>query len=488
MKKPSILQKILLPIVTILFLLPLLSCLIFYIFAMQYAYKQSSNELESLNKSIISAMERNLSYKKSSNKENRQNKQDIEDKQDIKDKPDSFENFLSQIVLMASGNSGNARLIILSGENHVIYPRNISEYPEIQQLANDFISLSKLNNSRTIIEIKASDGQKYLITMHKAVQNSVRFSGVITYCPTELIGSWVEKASLIVFIISTISTTLVFIALWVTVNSITKPLNQLCIESNRIGYGDFHKIDTSFSLKEPETLRLAMNRMAEQLKQSDSVQKLFFQNVSHELRNPLMSISGYAQGIEQNVFADYKAAAHTILEESTRLTEIVGSLLTLSRLYAHEFVPDIRIINIKDVIDNCLDKVYGLAMQKKIILSFESLYPDLEAACDEELLEKIIDNLLSNAVRYAKNQISVSTQALADKIHILVSDDGPGISKEDLPHIFERCYKGAGGNYGIGLAIADSAANLMNATIYVQNLPQGGACFTIILPIGILPL
>lgn len=464
MKKTSILKQILFPSVIILLLLPLLSCLTFYAFAMKYAYKQAASELETLNESVIAAMERNLYSKKPGNTE------------------DSFEEFLSQIALMTSGNSGNAKLIILSGEKHVIYPRNASKYPEIQQLADDFISSSEANGSGDIIEIKASDGQKYLVTMHEASQNSVRFGGIIAYCPAELIGSWVGRASLIVFIISAISAMLVFLALWFTGKSITEPLKQLCTESSRIGYGDFSKIDTPFSLKELETLRLSMNRMAEQLHQYDNAQKLFFQNASHELRNPLMSISGYAQGIEQDIFPDNKAAAHTILEESTRLTEIVGSLLTLSRLDTHEFVPDITSVNIRDVTENCLDRVYGLAMQKKIALSFEDIHTDLEAVCDEELLEKIIDNILSNAVRYAKSQVFVSVKENADKIHILISDDGDGISKDDLPHIFERCYKGSDGNYGIGLAIASSAAGLMNAAISAQNLPQGGACFTIILP------
>lgn len=459
MKKTSIPKRILFPSAIIMLLLPLISGFIFYASAMQYAYKQAERELESLNESVLSAMKRNYTEA-------------------------SFDSFLSQIALISSGNLGNARLIILSGENHVIYPRDATENPEIQQLADDFIFSPEQNVSGNIEERKASDGQKYLITIHEAQQKSKRFGGVITYCPAENIGSWVGWATLTVFIISVLSAIIVLLVIYVSCKSITEPLKQLCTESKRIGYGDFGKIEPSFSFGELEFLRISMNRMAEQLQQSDRMQKLFFQNASHELRNPLMSISGYAQGIEQGVFSDNKAAAHTILEETSRLTEIVESLLTLSKLDTQKFDPAINEVNIQDVIENCLDRIYGLAVRNKIVLSFEEIPSDLVAVCNEELLEKMVDNILSNAVRYAKNQVSVSAKKSDNKLYICISDDGEGISKEDLPHIFERFYKGKGGNYGIGLAITASAAKIMNADISVQNLPQGGACFTIVLPVN----
>ncbi len=131
----------------------------------------------------------------------------------------------------------------------------------------------------------------------------------------------------------------------------------------------FSLIETSFSIRELEELRLAMNRMAEQLCHSDKVQKDFFQNVSHELRNPLMSISGYAQGIEQGLFDPPYDAARTILEESGRLTELVNSLLTLSRMESGQNVAAFTSVSVMDCIKDCLDRVYGLSFQKNISLN-----------------------------------------------------------------------------------------------------------------------
>lgn len=451
MKKTSISVRILLPTAIIMLLFPMLSCFIFYAAAMRYSYQQAERELESVNENVLDAMERKL----------------------------TFEAFLNQIVLMASGNSGNARLIVFSGEKHVVYPRDTVNQMESQNLAEEFLSAFETVGTGEIKEWKAVDGKKYLVSIHFARHTSKRFGGVIVYCPAENIGSWVKWAAMAVFLLSVLAAGIVLLVLFLSCRSITVPLKKLCMESRRIGYGNFQKIESTFSLKEPEMLRLSMNRMTEQLEKSDGMQKLFFQNASHELRNPLMSISGYAQGIEQGVFPDSGAAAHTILEESTRLTEIVESLLTLSRLDTKNVTPVTAKVDAKRVIEGCLDRVYGLAMKKDVCLSFEENIPDAEAFCDEELLEKVIDNILSNAVRYAKSSVIVSVSKSADSLDIHITDDGDGISEEDFPHIFERCYKGKGGNHGIGLAIAESAARLMNAGLVAENMPQGGARFTI---------
>ena len=109
-----------------------------------------------------------------------------------------------------------------------------------------------------------------------------------------------------------------------------------------------------------------MNHMAEQLKRSQEIQKDFFQNVSHELRNQLMSISGYAQGIEHGIFKEPETAAHTILEESGRLTELVTSLLTLSRIESRDNGTDISLqpVPLDEVLEDCLDRVSSLAVKK----------------------------------------------------------------------------------------------------------------------------
>ena len=93
----------------------------------------------------------------------------------------------------------------------------------------------------------------------------------------------------------------------------------------------------------------------------------------------------------------------------------------------------------------------------------------------------MLDNLLSNAIRYARSRVSIASRSKNGQILITVCDDGEGISPQDLPHVFERCYKGKSGHFGIGLAIAHSAATQMHGSLTAQNSPEGGACFTLTL-------
>ena len=92
------------------------------------------------------------------------------------------------------------------------------------------------------------------------------------------------------------------------------------------------------------------------------------------------------------------------------------------------------------------------------------------------------DNLLSNAVRYAASEITLSCHNRGDCVEICVSDDGAGIAPEAIPHVFERFYKGVGGNHGIGLSIVKSIAEQHKGSVTAKNASSGGAVFTITLP------
>ena len=98
------------------------------------------------------------------------------------------------------------------------------------------------------------------------------------------------------------------------------------------------------------------------------------------------------------------------------------------------------------------------------------------------LLDQILDNLLSNAIRYAATSVVIRVRHKNQKVQISVLDDGPGIDPKDLPHIFERCYKGKGGKFGIGLAIVKTAAAKMNGNVTAANRKTSGAVFTLYLP------
>lgn len=459
MKTQKIFFRLLIPTMVALLLLPPLSCLIFHHAAKRYAYNEAVQELAALQERIAPIIETSF-YDNSE---------------------DPVKEFLSKAGPLASQMGGNARLLVLAGQMQVIYPRDEQLRTAVKPLAEEFADYIQNGGAfeNKTVTLTANDGETYLVNIYEVPFQSQRLRYAITYCPASRIGNWIKGAAVLVLSIASVFVALVCVVLWTATRSITQPLHRLCREAERIGGGNFAEIESVFSLRELEDLRLAMNRMSNQLMRSDQSQKNFFQNVSHELRNPLMSISGYAQGIEQGVFQPPKDAAHTILTESLRLTEVVNSLLALSRLESGQQNTDLGPVRVVEVIEDCLDRLNGLAIQQGISLELAHFDRDMIAYGEEELLGKILENLLTNAIRYAKTVVTVSIQAQESHVTISVLDDGDGIDEKDLPHLFERCYKGRGGNFGIGLAIAHSAAEKMEGHLDAANRQESGAVFTL---------
>ena len=458
MKRHKLTTRLLIPIMIVLLLFPPLSCLIFSRTAWQYAMDSALRDLEALQQRLRPLMADSFSS-------------DTGEQEQVAA-------FLSQIGPLMANTNGNARLIILGSRLQAIYPRDAQMREAVLPLAEE---LARMIRSDAVPSALDFDGETYLVEANETPADISQLRYIIAYCPTSQIGTWVQNASLQVMAISALLAVLAFCALWAATLGIVRSMKRLCQETERIGSGAFGKIEPTFALVELEELRLSMNRMSDQLRQADDVQKTFFQNVSHELRNPLMSISGYAQGIERGIFAAPQEAARTILEESTRLTALVNDLLRLSRLESGGERAVLASVPLIDALEDSMDRFRGLALQKGVSLRLTPFDPALSALGDEELLGQVLDNLLSNAIRYAQKIVTATVACRQETVSITVSDDGDGIAPEDLPHIFERCYKGKGGNFGIGLTIARSAALKMQGHLTAENPAGGGAEFTLAL-------
>lgn len=224
----------------------------------------------------------------------------------------------------------------------------------------------------------------------------------------------------------------------------------------------------------------SVHTMSNMIESNQRSQRLFFQNSSHELRTPLMSIQGYAEGIKEGIIKDSQHAAEIIYDESQRMINLVDEILNLSKL---ESIPD----NLtKEEVD--LDELlYSLTWRLKPICSERGIIfqhqfsDDLILKADGSLLEKAIGNILSNAVRYAETVINIAVVLEDNQLVLTISNDGPAIPNQDLPHIFERFYKGIGGNFGIGLAMTKDIITRHGGNIMVAS-DNNETLFRVILP------
>lgn len=263
--------------------------------------------------------------------------------------------------------------------------------------------------------------------------------------------------------------------------SLTRPLEKVGAYAKEIGKGNFITIPPDDSCLETSALIESINEMSGRLKSSDQAQKSFLQNASHELRTPLMSIQGYSEAIEKGIGYDPKEAASIIKAESIRLTMLVEELITLSKIDNNIYDREFQSIDLGEAISDCVYRLNGLAIKEN-----KKITPQLDQGVavlgDDTLLSKVLSNVVSNCLRYAKTEVIIRLENQAGHAVITVSDDGAGFDMTDLPHIFERFYKGKSGKFGLGLAIAQKALEIMGGSIEAKN-GETGAVFVIRLPV-----
>ena len=263
--------------------------------------------------------------------------------------------------------------------------------------------------------------------------------------------------------------------------TIAKPVQTLSSFAHEIGRGDLRQQEFSFHDIEFDDLAVSMNHMVSDLNEARQKQEIFFQNVSHELRTPLTSIRGNAEGIVYGVM-EPQAAAKVILSESNKLGGMVEDILYLSRMSKTAPEGTEEPLDLRELLDLCVSEQHVEAEKKGISFRFSFDDDPVLLPIRAQDAQRLFGNLLSNAIRYAKEQITLTCRAENDTVFVCVADDGPGIPEEDLPHIFERFYKGKGGKHGIGLAIAQAVAENSLGTLTAHN--DGGAVFEVRFPLS----
>lgn len=215
-----------------------------------------------------------------------------------------------------------------------------------------------------------------------------------------------------------------------------------------------------------------MGRAAEKSKEKLT---RYFQNASHELKTPIMSIQGYAEGLETGVIQDTRKAAQVILAESDRMNSLVRDILVLSKMDAGYGGHARERIEIKGMLCNILCGIDENAAQRNIRTSITGTDEPVFVMGNEAQLEMAIGNILSNALRFAKDEIRVEIATEKKQVRVDIFNNGEEISQKDMPHIFERFYKGTNGGHGIGLAITKEVIKAHKGKIEVRN--ENGVCF-----------
>ena len=230
-----------------------------------------------------------------------------------------------------------------------------------------------------------------------------------------------------------------------------------------------------------------------QLRRFDSMRRDFISNLSHELRTPVSVIRANSETLIDGALEDKKQAkvfAKAILHNSERLSDMVSSLLDLTRIEYGELKLNFQNINLNEFIENFILSISNLSKKKNINIQYKpSHIGDINA--DPQAIERILNNLVDNAIKYSKedSQIVISTSNDSDDhIKVMVEDNGPGISDEDQDYIFGRFFRTASARAtdnqgsGLGLAIVKHLVNSLNGEVGIDSVPGKGSVFWFTVP------
>jgi signal transduction histidine kinase len=273
--------------------------------------------------------------------------------------------------------------------------------------------------------------------------------------------------------------------------SLYRPLGRVTRGIRAVARGDFTQRVPESGPSEVKALAADVNTMADSVQKSQRTLRELLANVSHELRTPLTSIRGFAQALLDGTLQtpDERARAATVIEsESTRLLQLVGELLDLSRIESGQQEMHATTFQSSELLAHIRD-VFQFRAEEAGIELVVAPSPDYSVFADFDRIEQVFGNLVENAVRHSPTGTTITIgarDATSDMVGFFVEDQGSGISPEDLPHVFDRFYRGgsesSGAGSGLGLAISREIVRAHGGSILVEARQGGGSSFQFTLP------
>jgi two-component system, OmpR family, phosphate regulon sensor histidine kinase PhoR len=233
------------------------------------------------------------------------------------------------------------------------------------------------------------------------------------------------------------------------------------------------------------------------LRHMESMRRDLVANVSHELRTPVSIIRANAETLMDGALEDPSQArsfVQAILRHSERLSNLLSDLLDLSRIEGGAYPLCLEAVPVRTAVQRAADTLHRSAKTKCLSVDVQA-EGDLWALADSQALDQVLVNLLDNAIKYSfeGGTIDVIAEARNGQVHIVVSDDGPGIQERHRARVFERFYRvdtgrsRALGGTGLGLSIVKHLVVLMNGTVGVEPVEPRGSAFWVNLPTSKAP-
>jgi len=278
---------------------------------------------------------------------------------------------------------------------------------------------------------------------------------------------------------------------WWLASRAIRPIEDISATAVKISAGDLsQRIDVGETESELGRLAGVLNSTFARLDAAFAQQQQFTSDAAHELRTPISVMLTQTQTTlnRERGAAEYRETLESCQRAAQRMRRLIESLLELARLDAgQQRMKQLR-FDLAQIARDCVTLIRPLADQRRVKLICD--VPPLECVGDSERLAQVMTNLLTNAITYNKEngEVRIQGEIKNGSVLLAVSDNGLGISREALPHVFDRFYRADSsrnsGNTGLGLAISKAIVEAHGGEIEVSSQPEVGSVFTVRLPVS----
>ena len=332
------------------------------------------------------------------------------------------------------------------------------QFKALERYAQKYQTYQESYNSNNSEDIENMDGD---LPVEDATENA---SGIVP----EFRNFLYDMAAIIIIILVV---TAAILMLWIYAG-ISVPLNKLRNATHKIAEGNLNftmevtgEDEISDLCRDFEEMRKRLLESTEQKLEYDQESKELISNISHDLKTPLTAIKGYVEGIMDGV-ADTPEKMdryiRTIYNKTNDMDRLINELNFYSKIEANRIPYTFSKINVKDYFEDCVEEM-GIELESKgFAFSYKNdVEDDVEVIADAEQIKRVINNIISNSVKYMDKsdpKIDIRVKDVGDFVQIEIEDNGRGIGTKELPNIFERFYRAdasrhSAGGSGIGLSI-----------------------------------
>ena len=336
------------------------------------------------------------------------------------------------------------------------------------------------------IRIRSSGGQAPTFTVGVPFeQNGYVRGAVFIQTRAQEIESGLDRILLKIILLTLGVLILSGVAVFLFVRSALRPLRKMTEAAGNIAEGDFKvRVDETRGGRELKEVSRAFNTMTQKLEGVEEGRREFVSNVSHELRSPITSIRGFAEGMADGVIPEEEQPKYLrlVADESRRLSGLVNDLLALSRLERDDAKPEMTVFDINEMLRRAIIRRMADVESKKIDISCEPETDPCRVRADRDRIEQVVINLLDNAIKFTgeDGKITLSSRVRGNKAEITVRDNGIGVAEEDREKIFDRFFTAdrahtSGKGTGLGLSICRRIMEMHGQSLRLLDTDVGAA-------------